>query len=143
MKRHPALVPVAALALTAAAGPPNTDQKSPPDTPGLAGDTIHVFKLDKKTGTATRTGTIPVPPPQGTLPPQNFPPTNTGSLAWPRDVAVTKDGKTLLVALNLAGNAAIVDVASKGVRYVRTGDYPYGAVITPDGKRGFVGSEVD
>ena len=122
---------------------PRADESAPASTPGLKGDVIHVFAVNKATGRAQRTGVIPVAPPQGALPPQNFPPTNTGALSWPRDVAVTKDGKTLLVALNLAGDAAIVDVATKGVRYVRTGDYPYGAAITANGKTGLVGSEVD
>ena len=121
---------------------PYEDQKSPADTPGLAGDTIHVFSVDKAKGTATRTTTIPVPPPSDAKPIQAFPPSTT-KLAWPRDLAVTKDGKTLLVALNLANAAAIVDVASKSVKYVKTGDYAYGAAITSDGKLGLVGSEVD
>src|SRR5205823_5810320 len=65
------------------------DQQTPAGTPGKKGDTIHVFSVNKSTGKATRTGTIDVPPPAGSLPPQNFPPTNTDAIAWPRDVAVT------------------------------------------------------
>jgi len=122
---------------------PHSDEAAGPSVPGGAGDTIHVFAVNKATGQATRSTTIPVPPPSNAPTPQNFPPTNTGKLAWPRDVAVTSDGKTLLVALNLAEAAAIVDVASKSVKYVTTGDYPYGAAITADGKTGLVGSEVD
>jgi DNA-binding beta-propeller fold protein YncE len=121
----------------------HTDEQSPEGTPGKEGDVIQVLSVDKKTGRAAFKDTIPVPAPAGAPPPQNFPPTNTGAVAWPRDVAVTKDGKTLLVALNLGNAAAVVDVATKGVKYVDTGDYPYGAAITPDGKTGLVGSEVD
>src|SRR5207244_10257161 len=61
---------------------------------------------------------------------------------WPSDMAATRDGKTLLVALNLADNAAIVDVKTKGVRYVKTGRFPYGAAITRNGK-GLVSNEAD
>src|SRR4051812_37600183 len=85
---------------------PYTDQKSAPGTPGVEGDVIHTFALNKKTGKATRTGTIPVSPPSNTSGPQNFPPTRLTPISWPRDLAVTKDGKTLLVALNLADQAA-------------------------------------
>ena len=88
------------------------DQQSPADTPGKEGDVIHVFTYSGKTGKATRNGVIAIPPPDGTSPPQNFPPTTTTALSWPRDIGVSPDGKTLLVALNLGDAAAIVDVES-------------------------------
>jgi DNA-binding beta-propeller fold protein YncE len=130
------------------------DQKAPPDTPGLEGDVIHVFTYDSKTGRAARSDTIPVPPPNGVPapqvvpngfavgPPQNFPPTNSKPLSWPRDLAISTDGKTMLAALNLADRAAIVDLKTRGVRYVPTGSYPYGAAITRKGK-GLVSNEAD
>jgi DNA-binding beta-propeller fold protein YncE len=127
---------------------PYTDEKTPEGTPGQAGDVIQVLSVDKKSGKATLKDPIPVPPPSSAAPPQNFPPTGTTKRSWPRDVAVTKDGKKLLVALNLSGSssgvasAAVIDVATKAVTYVDTGDYPYGAAITSDGKTGLVGSEV-
>src|SRR4051794_5277398 len=121
---------------------PYLDQKSTPDVPGIEGDVIHVFKYSPKTGLVARAGTIPVPPPGGTRAPQNFPPTNLGPLSWPRDLAVTKDGKTLLVALNLADQAAVIDIKTKAIKYVATGRFPYGAAITRDGK-GLVSNEAD
>ena len=125
--------------------------------PGKKGDTVHVFRYDARSGKASRAGTIDMPPPSGTplpqatplaipgtvSPPQNFPPTSTKAQSWPRDLAVTPDGKTLLAALNLADRAAVVDIKSKRVRYVETGHYPYGAAILPDGKRGLVSNETD
>ncbi len=54
---------------------------------------------------------------------------------------MSPNGKRLLVPLNLADAAAIVDVASKQVRYVKTGNYPYGAAILRDGKTGLVSNE--
>jgi YVTN family beta-propeller protein len=117
------------------------DQKSPEGTPGKDGDVIHVFKYDPKKGTAKRDGVIELPAPDGTPAPQSFPPTNTKALSWPRDIGVSPDGKTLVVALNLADAAAIVDVAKRDVRYVKTGSYPYGAAVTADGKRGLVSNE--
>ena len=62
-------------------------------------------------------------------------------MSWPRDLAVSPDGKTLLAALNLADHAAVIDTASRQVRYVKTGSYPYGAAITRDGKHGLVSNE--
>jgi YVTN family beta-propeller protein len=133
------------------------DQKAPPGTPGLEGDVLHVFTYSAKSGVAARAGTIPVPPPagvpsppglppafqlSGASPPQNFPPTTTTPLSWPRDIGMSPDGGTLLVALNLADRAAIVDTRSKAVSYVTVGSYPYGAAITRDGK-GLVSNEAD
>jgi DNA-binding beta-propeller fold protein YncE len=135
------------------------DQKTPEGTPGKEGDVIHVFRYNRRGGRARRAGVIEVPPPPGVPapqvapigtglpgtagPPQSFPPTETEPRSWPRDLAVSRDGKTLLAALNLADRAAIVDLASKQVRYVQTGSYPYGAAITRDGKLGLVSNEAD
>ena len=123
---------------------PSSDRnKPPPGVPGTDGDVIHVFKLDPKRGKATRDGLIGVPPPPGTQPPQDFPPTTLTPRSWPRDLAVSADGKTLLAALNLAHRAAIIDTASRNVRYVEAGRYPYGAAITGDGKLGLISSETE
>jgi DNA-binding beta-propeller fold protein YncE len=113
-----------------------------PGAPGGQGDVLHVFRYTKA-GTATETDTIPVPPPSDSPDPQNFPPTDTvgKKLSWPDRLAVSRDGRTLLVPLNLADRAAIVDVPSKGVRYVPTGSYPYGAAILRDGRTGLVSNE--
>jgi DNA-binding beta-propeller fold protein YncE len=113
------------------------------DVPGQDGDVIHVFKLNKRSGKATRDGVIEVPPPPGTLPPQNFPPTNAGAQSWPQDLAISPDGTTLLAALNLANAAAIEDTASRSVSYVQTGRYPYGAAITSDGSLGLISNQTD
>ena len=116
--------------------------QSPEGTPGKEGDVIHVFGYDARSGEATQDGVIEVPPPPGTPPPQNFPPTNTESLSWPRDLAISPDGETLLAALNLADSAAIIDTGERAVTdYVETGRYPYGAAITEDGRTGLVSNE--
>ena len=134
------------------------DEKAPAGTPGLEGDVIHVFTYSSKSGQAQRAGLIPVPPPSGVpappgIPsqfqltgsalPQSFPPTETTPLSWPRDLAISRDGRTLVAALNLADRAAIVDTRTKAVTYVTTGDYPYGAAITHDGKNALIGNEAD
>ena len=121
--------------------PSSTANRPPPDVPGASGDVIHVFKL-KRNGKATRDGVIEVPAPPGTPPPQNFPPTNTTPLSWPRDLAVSADGETLLAALNLAHRSAIVDLETRAVTYGPAGRYPYGAAITRDNK-GLISNEAD
>jgi DNA-binding beta-propeller fold protein YncE len=122
---------------------PFADQKAPPGTPGLKGDVIHVFTYSPKTGLAKRAGVIPVPPPSNAKAPQSFPPTGTGALSWPRDLAISKDGRTLVAALNLADSAAIVDTRAKTATNVTVGSYPYGAAITRDGKNALVSNESD
>jgi DNA-binding beta-propeller fold protein YncE len=118
------------------------DQQTPPDTPGRAGDVIHVMRYSARTGTATEQAPIPVPAPSNAQPPQDFPPTPTAArVAWPGRLAVSPDGARLLVPLNLADQAAIVDTATKRVRYVATGSYPYGAAILRDGHTGLVSNE--
>src|SRR3954466_8918536 len=115
-------------------------EKSPPGTPGINGDVVHVFSYSTRFGAAKFEKVIPVPPPSDAPAAQNFPPA-TDKLAWPDRLAVSPDGSRLLVPLNLADAAAIVDTGSGAVRYVDTGDYPYGAAILPDGKTGLVSNE--
>src|SRR4051794_40342239 len=73
------------------------DEKVSPGTPGLEGDVVHVFTVSRRSGQARRAGVIPVPPPPNTPGPQNFPPTTLTPLSWPRDLAVSRDGRTLVV----------------------------------------------
>jgi DNA-binding beta-propeller fold protein YncE len=117
----------------------HADQQQP-GLPGREGDVVHVYRYGTS-GRATHRRLLPVPPPNGTPPPQNFPPTNTTAVAWPDRLALSRDGATLLVPLNLADQAAIVRVATGAVTYVATGSYPYGAAITPDGQTGLVSNE--
>jgi DNA-binding beta-propeller fold protein YncE len=116
------------------------DQASPSGTPGTGGDVVHVFRYDVGSGRATFDHVIPVPPPSTAAPAQDFPPAQT-KRSWPDRLAVSANGATLLVPLNLADAAAIVDTRSGAVRTVATGGYPYGAAILPDGKTGLVSNE--
>jgi YVTN family beta-propeller protein len=119
------------------------DEQTPLTVPGRGGDVVHVFRYDGDSGIAQRDGVIPVPPPSGTLPYQTFPPGSTAVESWPRDLAVSPDGGTLLAALNLADSAAIIDTSTRQVRYVNVGHYPYGAAVTNDGRFGLVTSETE
>ena len=95
---------------------------------------ISVFKVNPNTGIATRDGVISVPPPASAPAEQQFPPGASTKASWPIGLAVSPNGKTLLAALNLADNAAVINTATRGVRYVSVGHYPFGAAITTDGR---------
>jgi YVTN family beta-propeller protein len=112
-----------------------------PSLPGASGDVVHVFSVNRATGKAKEVGLLPVPAPKGATAPQDFPLPQSKPVGYPEYLAVSPDGRTLLVPLNLAGKAAIVDTRSTRVRYVSTSRYPYGAAITPDGRRGLVTNE--
>jgi DNA-binding beta-propeller fold protein YncE len=119
----------------------HTDEQVPASIPGRQGDVIQVLRYNRRSGKASREGTIPVPPPATAPPYQEFPPNATATLSWPRDLAISPDGHTLLAALNLADAAAVIDTRTGAVRYVPVGHYPYGAAITRDGRFGLVTSE--
>ena len=66
---------------------------------------------------------------------------STKKIGYPEYLDVTPNGRTLVVPLNLANFAAIVDVKSKSVRYAKVGRYPYAAAVLPDGRRALVSNE--
>jgi DNA-binding beta-propeller fold protein YncE len=79
---------------------------------------------------------------------QTFPPIDQRSTApgsassWPQKLALSPDGTRLLVPLNLADHAAVIDLGYfERVRYVPTGSYPFGAAILPGGRIGLVTNE--
>ena len=121
----------------------HADEQVPTSIPGRGGDVIQVLRYKGRTGKASRKGTIPVPPPPTAPPYQQFPPNASATLSWPRDLALSPDGHTLLAALNLADAAAVIDTRTGSVRYVTVGHYPYGAAITRDGRFGLVTSETE
>ena len=123
-------------------GEPNPDIPefmAPDGVPGATGDVIHVLRWSPTTGQATQIDAIPVPPPGNAPPLDSFPPSVPPERrSWPERLAVSPDGKTLLVALGLADHAALINTGTKAVRYVATGSHPFGAAILPDGKTGLV-----
>ncbi len=133
----------------------HADQQRP-GLPGRSGDVVHVFRYDVHTGRASFVRVLAVPPPAGApvsqgvvdVPgyegaPQEFPPTNTTRIAWPDRLAVSPDGRRLLVPLNLADHAAVVDTSTGTTSYVGVGHYPYGAAVLGDGRTGLVTNETD
>ena len=121
------------------AAPTDAGERS---APGAQGDVIHVFGTDPRTGATAELRTIPVPSPPDAPATPDFRATPK-QRSWPEQLAVTPDGAKLLVALNLAAAAAIVDVQTGAVTYVRTGNYPYGAAVGEGGRIGLVSNEAD
>jgi YVTN family beta-propeller protein len=113
---------------------------------GARGDDVLVYSWSPTSGMATLARVIPVPPPAGAPVVQTFPLQRSTSItstkSWPQNLTVSTDGSQLLVPLNLADNAALIDLNnSDRVQYVPTGGYPFGAAIVPDGSLGLVTNE--
>jgi DNA-binding beta-propeller fold protein YncE len=123
------------------AGEPDTDiadVRMPDGTPGRGGDVVHVLRWSRASGRASAVGVIGVPPPADAPPLDTFPPGAPQRRSWPERLAVSPNGRALLVALGLADRAAVVDTRTKAVRYVATGSHPFGAAILPDGRTGLI-----
>jgi YVTN family beta-propeller protein len=114
--------------------------------PGAAGDTVQVFRWTSTCGQASLDRVIAVPPQPNPPAAQAFPPPRSGlaatSRAWPQRLAVSPDGSRLLVPLNLANSAAVVDLAhGDAVKYALLGSYPFGAAMLPGSHVGLVSNE--
>ncbi len=113
--------------------------------PGSMSNTVQVFSWTGTCGQARLVRAITLQPPPGTPAPQVFPPNPDGRrLSWPEKLAVTPDGSRLVVALNLADRAAVIDLGQPDqVHYVALGNgsYPLGAAVTPNGRTGLVTNE--
>src|SRR5262249_23959589 len=54
---------------------------------------------------------------------------------YPSGIGVSPDGQRLYVAENLGDSLAVIDVAAKRVlQRLATGSYPYGVVVSPQGR---------
>jgi YVTN family beta-propeller protein len=119
-------------------GEPKGDDVPDGPTVGDAGDVIHVFGVDPATGHATERTPIQLPATSG-----GTAQSHGAKTGWPQELAVTPDGKRLVVALNQADQVAIVDLSTGVSRLVKVGRYPYGVAIDPDGTTAYVTDEYD
>ncbi len=132
-------------------GLPNSRwQPSKNGLPGAKDSDVQVFSWTATCGQARLVRVIPLPPPPNGPTIQTFPPIPTRSNqvganvkgSWPQKLAVSPDGSRLLVPLNLADSAALIDLnQSDKVTYVPTGSYPFGAAVLPGGRTGLVSNE--
>jgi DNA-binding beta-propeller fold protein YncE len=121
-------------------------QPSKNDLPGVTGNDVFVYSWGDSCGQASLVRVIQVPPEPDAPIVQAFPPPRAGLAgsvsSWPQKLAVSPDGSQLLVPLNLANTAAVIDLNNADqLRYVPTGSYPFGAAIVPDGRIGLVTNE--
>jgi YVTN family beta-propeller protein len=109
------------------------------------GNDVLVFNWSGSCGQAKLLRVIKVQPQPFAPAPLVFPPKPTGMrLSWPEKLAVSPDGSRLLVALNLAASAAVVDLNSADQVHwfpLGTGSYPFGAAILPNGRTGLITNE--
>ena len=112
---------------------------------GDGGDVIHVFDVIPSTGAATETDPILLPDAKDGAAAQDELPQATGVSGWPEGLAVTPDGKRLVVALGQADQVAIIDLAdpAHGTTLADVGRYPYGVAIDPRRPRAYVTNERD
>ena len=119
-------------------------QPSRQTLPGAdVGNCILVYSWAADTGQASFVRVIGVPPQTGAPIVQAFPAASYRD-SLPQKLAVSPDGSRLLVPLNLADAAAVVDLSNADqVRYVpmASGSYPFGAAVLPDGRTGLVSNE--
>jgi DNA-binding beta-propeller fold protein YncE len=111
---------------------------------GRHGDVVHVLRYNRHTGRAKEVRLIKTPAPPGTLVPREFPPDPEAKpVGWPDRLAYSAAGNRLLVPLNLADRALIVDMTKHKKTYAVVGHYPYGAAIVAGGTKGLVSNEAD
>ena len=104
-------------------GLPNSRwQPTKNNLPGAKGDDVLVYSWGDTCGQASLVRVIQVPPQPGAPGEQVFPPARAGEPAteasWPQKLAVSPDGSRLLVSLNLANSAAIVDLHHSDPSYL-------------------------
>jgi DNA-binding beta-propeller fold protein YncE len=111
---------------------------------GRHGDVIHVLRYNRHSGRAKETRVIKTPPPSGSLVPQDFPPDpDSKPVGWPDRLAYSAAGNRLLVPLNLADRALIVNLTTHKKTYAVVGHYPYGAAVVAGGTKGLISNEAD
>ncbi|GAC1629627.1 MAG: alkaline phosphatase family protein [Nevskia sp.] len=118
---------------------------SPTDGPtmGDAGDVIHVFAIDPASGTVAEKTPLALPSTQGGSARTNSLPPNPNLPSFPVGMALTADGKTLIVALYNADKAAIINTAAGTSSTVSTGTYPYHVAIERNGRYAYVSNAFD
>ena len=98
-------------------------------------DGVRAYTWSSGSGRARAVTKFPIPRPRG------HPGDTPRRPAFGGRLAISPDGRKLLVPLSLADTAAIVDTRTRRVSYVATGSHPYGAAILRNGRVGLVSNE--
>ena len=118
---------------------------SPTDGPTMGdnGDVIHVFTVDPATGKAVEKAPFTLPATNGGSARLNGLPPNPQLPNFPVGMALTADGKTLVVALYNADKVAVITTASGATATVNTGAYPYHVAIERSQRYAYVTNAYD
>jgi YVTN family beta-propeller protein len=110
-------------------------------TLGDAGDVIHIYTVNPTTGLAVEQTPLTLPTTTGGSARVNsLPPVSGVGTEYPEGMAVSPDGKYLVVALNGADVADVVTLANNAQKTVPIGEYPEGVAFDPQG-RAYVSNE--
>jgi YVTN family beta-propeller protein len=125
-------------------GTPKGSSPTEGPTQGDKGDVIHIFTVNPATGTGVEQSPLQLPETTGGSGRVNsLPPVKEGvGSAYPEGLAISPDGKTLVIALNAADSAVIVDLATLAQSVVAVGKYPNGVAFDHKG-RAYVSNEYD
>jgi len=121
-------------------GTPKGSSPTEGPTKGDAGDVVHVFAVNQQSGRGSELDPIGLPASSGGSGRTNSLPPVTA--AFPEGLAVSPSGRWLVVALNQADRAAVIDLSSGSARLVSVGAYPAGAAFDRRG-RAYVSNEYD
>lgn len=125
-------------------GEPKNGVKSRGPTMGDGGDVVHVFAVNTETGQATEQTPISIPAVKGGSGQINqFPPSTTMLPDYPVGMAITPDGKTLVVALYNSDAAAIINLVTGAVTTTSVGKYPFAVGIESKGRYAYVSNAYD
>jgi DNA-binding beta-propeller fold protein YncE len=118
--------------------------EQPPAAKGLNGDVIHVYRVDPDDGSAVEIDPIAIPAAarDGAAAQDELPPAS-GVKAWPEGLAVTPNGRHLVVALGQADQAAIINLENGASTLADVGRYPYGIAVDRTRDRAYVTNERD
>jgi YVTN family beta-propeller protein len=124
-------------------GTPRGGSPTEGPTQGDQGDVIHIFTVDPSSGQGTEQAPLQLAATSGGSGRVNsLPPVSGVGTAYPEGLAVSPDAKTLVVALNTADSAVIVDLGTLAQTVVPVGRYPNGVVFDHQG-RAYVSNEYD
>ena len=112
-------------------------------TKGDQGDVIHIFTVDPRTGRGVEGTPLQLPATSGgSGRTKSLPPVSGVGSAQPEGLAVSPDGRHLVVALNAADVAVVIDLRTLAQVVVAVGGYPEGVAFDPQG-RAYVSNEYD
>jgi YVTN family beta-propeller protein len=124
-------------------GEPKGSSPTEGPTKGDEGDVIHIFTVEPSTGKGVEQTPLKLTETTGGSARTNSLPPVTGvGTASPQGLAVSPDGKTLVVALEGADSADVVDLATLAQTVVKVGTYPDGVAFDHKG-RAYVSNEYD